>query len=138
MSLSLCSLKLFKINFKFSKNSLTSQFNLSLTAPSPGTHQLRTFNLNHQRILDTPYLRDLSEPFRRRSLSQLNTNSSNQTSNNTNVPALECSVSGGGISGGGYKPNAPQIQGKYFTHSRDDFLMPFISLTPNMCMYNLG
>lgn len=85
-------------------------------APSPGTHQLRTFSLNHQRMLDTPYLRDL-EPFRRKSLSQLNPNSSNQTPNNTNVPALECSVGGGTVSG--YKPNAPQIQGKYFTEDFD-------------------
>ncbi|CRL00736.1 CLUMA_CG013992, isoform A [Clunio marinus] len=66
--------------------------------PSPGSHQLRTFSLN-QRLLETPYLRDL-EPFRRKSLSQLNNNlSSNQTSN-SNVPGVEC----------GYKPNAPQIQ----------------------------
>lgn len=70
------------------------------TAPSPGSHQLRTFSLN-QRLLETPYLRDL-EPFRRKSLSQLNNSSSSNQISNPNVAAIEC----------GYKPNAPQIQGK--------------------------
>lgn len=60
--------------------------------------------------MDTqPYLRDL-EPFRRKSLSQLNNNNSSNQGSNSNV-SLECSASGGG-----YKPNAPQIQGKYFMY----------------------
>lgn len=71
-----------------------------VAAPSPGNHQFRTLSLN-QRLLEAPYLRDL-EPFRRKSLSQLNNNSSSLQSSNSNVPAIEC----------GYKPNAPQIQGK--------------------------
>ena len=71
----------------------------SITATSPGSH-MRTFSLNQRLLETTPYLREL-EPYRRKSLSQLNNNSSIQTSN-TNIPAIEC----------GYKPNAPQIQGK--------------------------
>lgn len=71
-----------------------------VAAPSPGNHQFRTLSLN-QRLLEAPYLRDL-EPFRRKSLSQLNNNSSSIQTSNSNVPAIEC----------GYKPNAPQIQGK--------------------------
>lgn len=70
----------------------------SKNSPSPGSHQLRPFGLS-QRLFDTPYSRDL-EPFRRKSLSQLNSNSSSHQTPHPNVPAIEC----------GYKPNAPQIQ----------------------------
>jgi hypothetical protein len=71
-----------------------------LTVQTPAG--LRTFSLNQRLCLETtPYgLREL-EPFRRKSLSHLNNNTSNQLSN-TNVPALEYD----------YKPNVPQIQGK--------------------------
>ncbi|KAG5674269.1 hypothetical protein PVAND_004249 [Polypedilum vanderplanki] len=70
----------------------------SKNATSPGSHQLRTLSFNQRLLETTPYLRDL-EPFRRKSLSQLNNNSSNQISN-TNVPTTDYA----------YKPNAPQIQ----------------------------
>jgi hypothetical protein len=56
--------------------------------------------------METPYLRDLEIPFtRRKSLSQINNNTTSNQSphHHTNNPAIEC---------GGYKPNAPQIQGK--------------------------
>ena len=76
-------------------------FCLLFTAPSPGSHQLRTLTFN-QRLLGSPYLRDL-DAFPRKSLSQLNNNSSSHQISHPNVPTLEC---------GGYKPNAPQIQGK--------------------------
>lgn len=115
-------------------------FCLVRIAQPTGTHQLRTFSLN-QRLMDTqPYLRDL-EPFRRKSLSQLNNNSSSNQGSNTNVSAsLECSASSGG-----YKPNAPQIQGKYFMcvavkHREKEIFVwiDAIYLRKHQHVYNLG
>lgn len=69
--------------------------------PPAGTHQIRTFSIN-QRLLEPPYL----EQFRRKSLPQLN----NSTSSNQSSTASALEV--GKYECQGYKPNAPQIQGK--------------------------
>lgn len=95
--------QMIKIWIQFKLN----RIHLSFAVQSPGNHQFRTLSLNQRLLETTPYLRDL-EPLRRKSLSQLNSNSLNSTLNMhtkqepSNAPIIDFD----------YKPNVPQIQGK--------------------------
>lgn len=92
---------------------------MCFTGPNGG-HQFRTLGLSQRPFLETPFtnhLRDLESYRRKAPLTAISPVSNHHTSSSNGLTnSTDCQ---------GYKPNAPQIQGRRFSYFLFSFLCIF-------------